>query len=318
MNAKFIDREAVFSFAASFLTVVLLLTVSPEPSPAAEHRILHVGPGLTLNSPSDAAAVVNPGDTIEIAAGKYDDCAVWPNWAPAITIRSAGDGPVVITGTTCEEKALFVIKADDVVIQGITFEGAKAFFHNGAGIRAEGRNLTVESAIFLDNEEGILAAPQPSGTIIIRDSFFQGNGNCDVPAGCAHAVYVNTLDRLVVENSTFIGQHIGHHIKSRALHTELVGDSIVDGPNGTASYLVDIPNGGALIMRNNILEKGPKSDNPAAAVSIGEEGTTNATPEILIEGNRFTNDNLQGTAFVRNLTGTPAVLRENILGGSVR
>jgi hypothetical protein len=81
---------------------------------------------------------------------------------------------------------------------------------------------------------------------------------------------------------------------------------------------VDIPNGGALIMRDNILEKGPKSENSMAAVILGEEGNTNVTPEIIIENNRFTNNMPQETLFVRNLTGTTAVLQANQLTGLVR
>jgi hypothetical protein len=59
-----------------------------------------------------------------------------------------------------------------------------------------------------------------------------------------------------VTNSRFFDQHIGHHIKSRALKTVLIGNTIEDGPRGTASYEVDIPSGGSLIMQDNTLEKG--------------------------------------------------------------
>ena len=37
---------------------------------------------------------------------------------------------------------------------------------------------------------------------------------------------------------------VGHHIKSRALKTMVMGNTIEDGPDGTASYEVDAPNGG--------------------------------------------------------------------------
>ena len=277
-----------------------------------------VGPDSRLKTPSAAAAVVRQGDVIEIASGNYVDCAVWPSAAGSITIRAMDNGPVIITGKVCDLKAAFVIKANNVTVSGITFSGAKAPNHNGAGIRAEGRNLTVEHSQFLDNEEGILAAPQRGSAIVIRDSYFKGNGNCISPMGCAHGIYVGNIASLLVEHCTFIEQHTGHHIKSRAERTELIENTIEDGPDGTASYLVDIPNGGALIMRGNILEKGPKSENSMAAVILGEESKLNATPEIIIEHNRFSNDMPVETDFVRNFTGTAAVLRNNVVTGQVR
>ena len=75
--------------------------------------------------------------------------------------------------------------------------------------------------------------------------------------------------------------------------------------------------GGTLVMRRNILEKGPQSDNPGAAIVMGDEGATNVTHEILIEDNTFTNRMGRPTLFVRNLTATVAVLQGNRLAGDV-
>ena len=318
------SRESVWFSAiggvytrSACVCLLLCSLLLPETAIAAGERTLRVGPSSPLKTPSAAAAVAQRGDVIEIASGTYVDCAVWPSSAGSITIRTMDDGPVVITGRVCEFKAAFVIKADNVTVRGITFSGAKAPNHNGAGIRAEGRNLTVEHSRFLDNEEGILAAPQRESAIVIRDSYFKGNGNCISPMGCAHGIYVGNIANLDVEHCTFIEQHAGHHIKSRAERTELIENTIEDGPDGTASYLVDIPNGGALIMRDNILEKGPKSENNMAAVILGEEGNSNATPEIILERNRFSNDIPMETVFVRNFTGTVAILKNNVVTGRV-
>ena len=278
-------------------------------------RVLKVGPGEAFSKPSEAAAAALAGDTVMIASGTYDDCAVWPKRAPFLTIQAAS-GVVIIMGRTCEYKALFVIKGDSITVRGITFTGAQAPRHNGAGIRAEGRGLLVENSRFVDNEEGILAGSIPNGIIVVRNSVFQGNGNC--VEACAHGIYVGNIAELRIENSNFLEQHIGHHVKSRAARTVLTGNVIADGPFGTASYLVDIPNGGALIMRNNALEKGPLSDNPRIAVTLGEEGATNITTEIVIEGNQFKNDLTTETVFVRNHTATRAIIRGNTLNGAVR
>ncbi len=122
---------------------------------------------------------------------------------------------------------------------------------------------------------------------------------------------------LRVENSHFSNTRQGHSIKSRALRTEVIGCTITDGPEGTSSYLIEAPNGGAVIVRDNTLEKGPKSENHNAAIAIGAEGVTHPTPEITITNNSLRNDGNYETALVWNLTATPATLMGNKLSGSV-
>ena len=227
---------------------------------------MKVGAGETYENPSEAAQNARPGDTIEIAAGNYVDCAVWPAAASPLTI--VGNGKVVIADKVCQGKAIFVVRGADVTIRGITFTGAAVRDHNGAGIRGEGLNLTVENSRFIGNEQGILAGIR-AGTVTIRDSYFEGNGTCI--AACAHGVYIGHIDKLLIENSRFIGQRAGHHIKSRAETTEVINNFIQDGPEGTASFLLDLPNGGTLVMRGNTMEKGPLSQNRSTVIAIGEE-----------------------------------------------
>ncbi|HEY4125672.1 MAG TPA: right-handed parallel beta-helix repeat-containing protein [Rhizomicrobium sp.] len=283
--------------------------------PASAHpsspNTLRVGPGEKYPRPSAAAVAASTGDTIIITAGHYTDCAVWK--AGGITI--AGEGEVVIGGTVCGGKGLFVVDGDNTSVRGITFSGAHSADGNGAGIRGEALNLTVENSVFLGNENGILATTAQSGTVIIRNSRFEGNGSCT--QSCAHGIYIGHVALLRVENSVFRKQHSGHHIKSRALRTELVGNTLEDGPDGDASYLVDIPNGGALSMTRNTMQKGPRASNPDIAISIGEEGANNPTPEIVLEDNSFVNDLPHRVIFVRNLTGTTPKLTRNNFSGRV-
>ncbi len=277
----------------------------------AEARTLAVGPARALHLPSQAAAIAASGDRIEIDPGTYEDCAVWR--ADHLTVAGTGPG-VVIENRICQGKAIFVIDGADVTLTRLTLRHARAPEHNGAGIRAEGGDLTLRAMHLIDNEDGLLAAPAPAATILIEDSEFAGNGVC-APV-CAHGIYVNDLAKLIVRNSRFLDTHSGHHIKSRARASEIIGNTIADGPRGTSSYLVDLPNGGALLMRGNVLEKGPHTENAATAIAIGEEGVTHAGA-ITLSGNRFTNDGPAKAAFVRNLSETPARLRDNHFAGAV-
>jgi hypothetical protein len=69
---------------------------------------------------------------------------------------------------------------------------------------------------------------------------------------------------LRVEHSRFFDTQVAH-IKSRAARTELIDNHIEDRPDGTASFEVAIPNGGAVVMTGNVLGKGPKNQNHTAA-----------------------------------------------------
>lgn len=278
----------------------------------ASARTLEVGPGHDLTLPSAAAAVAQAGDRIEIEPGEYIDCAVWTADRLVIVGRGAG---AVVTLKTCEGKAVFVIRGDDVTIRNLTFSHARVPDANGAGIRAEGRNLTVFNSRFIENENGILAGPNPASTIRIYDSEFRRNGSCEKV--CAHGIYIDAIALLHIERSTFTETRTGHQIKSRALSTRLIDNDISDGAEGTSSYLVDLPDGGSLEMEGNRLEKGPLSDNGTAAIVIGAESARQKTSKLVFKNNTFVNNTDAHTIFVRNLTGVRAILLENHLIGSV-
>jgi hypothetical protein len=170
---------------------------------------------------------------------------------------------------------------------------------------------------FLDNEEGILGPSKPDSTIRIINSDFERNGTCANPSGCAHGIYVGRIKELDVENSRFFDQQVGHHIKSRAYITLVFGNRIEDGPDGTASYEIDAPNGGSVAIEGNIIEKGPKAQNWGTVIAIGEEHSLLPSQGLIIRNNKFTNDNEHETIFVHNYAPYPAQLSGNVLSGKV-
>jgi len=274
-------------------------------------KTLQVGKAHEFKIPSAAIAAAASGDTIEIEPGEYFDCAVVN--ASHVTIEGTGPG-VVLTDKTCQGKAILVTVGSDITIRNLTLQRARVPDQNGAGIRMEGKDLTIENSRFINNENGILTIGEsPQSTLRIVNSEFVRNGKC--AQACAHGIYAGHIALLHIEHSKFFETRSGHHVKSRAIRTELIGNEITDGEEGTSSYLVDIPNGGSLVMRENVLEKGPKCENHGTAISIGAEGVTQRTAEIVIANNVFTNDQPRQTTFVRNLTATPAELTGNTLKG---
>ena len=280
------------------------------PGVGAEVRL--VGPERDLRAPSDAAAVAQDGDVVRIDPGEYVDCAIWR--ANGLVLQ-APDGAAHVRDRACGGKAIWVIQGADVTVDNITFSGSRVPDQNGAGIRAEGRDLTVRNSRFLDNENGILSAPVEDSTIVIEGSIFERNGKC--AANCAHGIYVSRIERLKVVDSVFREQRQGHHIKSAAGALEVTGSTIEDGPDGTASYLIDVVSGGEVVIADNLMHKGPKAENRGTAISIAGEGATSDAPAYRISGNRFRSDTPGEVAFVRNRTIVPAVLSANRLEGEV-
>ena len=287
----------------------LLMAGSISPAATAE---LTVGQGKRYALPSEAARAAQSGDVVRIFPGTYSDCARWE--ADGLVIEGVGPD-VVLAGKVCDGKGIFVTSGNGITIRNITFMSASAPSHNGSGIRAEGANLTVEDSRFIDNEDGILTGANAASVITIKNSTFRGNGNCI--AACAHGIYAGRIALLRVENSKFEEQHVGHHIKSRAARTEIVNNSVQDGPNGSASYLVDLPNGGSALISGNIFEKGRRSSNMRTAIAIGAETETNPAGDIVVQDNSFANDTGIATAFVRNYTGRPVTFLQNRLTGDV-
>jgi hypothetical protein len=98
----------------------------------------------------------------------------------------------------------------------------------------------------------------------------------------------------------------------------VVGCDIADGANGTASYDIEIANGGGVLVQDNTIQKGPKSENHRAAVMIGAEGVTQPTPEIIVAHNTFLVEGSYNSFLVENLTATEATLTGNTLQGNAK
>jgi hypothetical protein len=292
------------------LALAAALALAALPATAAT---LVAGPGQTYKLPSQAISAAKPGDTVQILPGDYLDCAsVRQN---DITIEGKGAAKdVIMSDKTCAGKALLVIDGNNITVRNMTLARAAVPDRNGAGIRAEGGNLLVDGVLFINNEEGILSANNPNATITIRNSLFDGNGQC--MGACAHGIYIGDFKKLIVDHSVFRDTHQGHHIKSRAAFTEITNSTIEDGPAGNSSYLIDIPNGGGLVIEGNTLEKGPKAENHSCAIIIGEEGVAHLSPQFIIKDNVFTNDMPYPTIFVNNITRGVAILTGNKFRGN--
>ncbi len=273
-------------------------------------RRLRVGSPNGFLGVNAASRLAQPGDVIEIAEGNYaGDVAVLQT--DDLVICGAGRGAhILAAGRNVEGKGIWVVKGNRVRIENVQFSGAKVSDKNGAGIRAEGNDLTVRHARFIDNENGILAGEKPDSTITIEHSEFIHGGAGD---GRSHNIYIGKIAKLVARFNVFRDAYIGHNLKSRARESIIEYNRIMDGANGKASYQVDLPNGGRALLLGNLIQQGPEAEN-WTLVSFGAEGLEHPDNVLVMAHNTVVNDRHSGL-FVQAAKEADCVLINNLFAG---
>ena len=283
---------------------------------SASAGILNVGPGQPYATPCAAIAAAAANDTIRIdASGNYagDVCAWSKNGLTLIGVN--GRPRIDAAGQHAQGKAIWVIAGADTVIDNIELSGATVPDGNGAGIRQEGRNLTIRNAYFHDNENGILTGALSGSTITIEYSEFANNGAGD---GFTHNLYIGGIDRLIFRYNWSHGASIGHLLKSRARENYILYNRLTGETGGTESYEINLPNGGLSYVIGNLVEQPPTSDN-GAMLDYLSEGGANPDQRLFVINNTFVNNRGSGTFLqIAASTNMPAVVRNNIFyGGGV-
>lgn len=290
-------------------------------SARAEAATLQVGPGKPYAKTCAAIAVAKPGDVIEVdAAGVYpgDTCA----WSTdGLTVRGVGGrAKIDLTGgTPAQQKGIFTIAAANATIENFELSGAAisaSAGNNGAGIRHQGLNLTVRNCYFHDNQNGILGAPSTAGmgNVLIERSEFAHNGAGD---GYSHNMYLGNYAQLVLQYSYSHRGNVGHLVKSRAHASFILYNRITD-EDGTASYEIDLPNGGTGYVIGNLIEQAATTQNPGI-VTFAEEGVpAGYDTHLYVVNNTILNHKKSGT-FVVDPSTTPALLQNNVFwnGGTI-
>ena len=270
-----IDADADTDEGAIAMGAAVTMAALPAPSPtacdSATGPVLQVGPGQKYTKPSAAASAARAGDVIRIAAGDYrGDVATWK--ANNLTIcGSGGRARLFADGKSAGGKAIWVVTGSGITIDSMEFHKAKVPDKNGAGIRVEHKSgdLRIINSGFFDNENGILTAKGPI-TLTIERSEFARNSAANT-SGQTHNIYVGAIDQVSVSGSYFHESRYGHNFKSRAKVSLLENNYLMDGPAGMSSYLADFPNGGKVVLRGNLMQKGPKAPNKVA-IEYGAEG----------------------------------------------
>lgn len=263
------------------LTLIATASVSAQ-GRRAPFTILETGQGF--GRLADAVDAIGGGSgTIVIASGAYGDCAV--QTAGRITYRAAVAGRTILDGGICEGKAALVLRGQSAEIDGIVFQNMRVPDANGAGIRIEKGNLTVNNALFRNSEQGILSADDPGSSITISRSTFQHLGRCDRGLSCAHSVYIGNYGALTVTNSRFEMGNGGHYIKSRSPRATITNNSFDDTRGSATNYMIDLPAGARGAISGNVFVQGKNKENWSAFIAIAAEGKVNSSAGLNIHSN---------------------------------
>lgn len=250
--------------------------------------VLNVAVGASIQAAIDAAS---SGDTIDVQAGVYTNQFL--TIGKSVTLQGVG-GPVVLTATVNAPNGKAIITEGaaglSVAINGFDISGAVVGDNNGAAIRYEGGALSLSNDWLHNNQEGLLGAPDPNGSISIDHSEIDHNGD---GSGSTHNLYIGTIASFSLTNSYVHDAIVGHEIKSRAASNTITGNRIFDN-NGSASYSIDLPNGGNANISGNVIEQGANTQNPAM-IAYGEEGMIYPSNTIAITSNMLVNDDPRGT-----------------------
>lgn len=282
------------------LMFLLILVLSVECS----GKVWNIGPGRTYQKPSQLANLVGNGDTIYLDPAIYENDAVkWtkPNLR-IIGLGSTTSRPVLkFTGNIPNGKGIFVFEnpgtCDNAYIENIIFDGAQvsdANGANGAGIRFQAVNLTVNKCKFMNCQNGILeghGAVTTSNVTIINSEFenngYQERNNANY-SGYEHHIYISSsADSLLVSNCWF------HHprgqansIKTRAQRSFILYNKIDEADTGYGSWEINIAQGGLNIIMGNLIIQGNAGANHGI---ISYDAATNAIQDFYFVHNTVIN-----------------------------
>lgn len=261
-----------------------------------DSRIVHSRDYPSLQA---AAKALKDGDVLKISAGVYQQALV----IRASNVVVEGEGHVTLDGAAAGGKAAIVNEGDFNEIRNLECRNIRVKAGNGACVRHEGKHLKLTHVYFHDSQSGILTTPTP-GLVEIEDSRFEKLGH----RGQAHGVYTNG-GQLRISNSLMLGaKGEGHEVKSRSDVT-IIEDSVVASLSSRDSRLIDVSNGGELVVSRSVLQKGPNSSNQDA-IGYGLEGVKHSNNRITLTENIFLLERAGSNALLHARSTPPDVTTE--------
>ena len=181
--------------------------------------------------------------------------------------------PMTAAGALYYGKGIFIAQGGNLTLRGLAISGAKRGDVDGnfSGVRYDSGfttgNMLIEDCELFEDDDGLLGG-NAGQTLTLNRVYFHG---CGSGSGYTHNVYASRFDLVTATDVLSVGAKVGHLFKCRAAKTVLRRVRLFDGPDGTASYCFDAPNGGIVDIDGLITHKSAKASN-APTLAIGEEG----------------------------------------------
>lgn len=222
-------------------------------------------------NPPTGASNANYGQSLIYIGGRIDasDTLIAPSSGITIENIDIVDAP---TGGNLGKAAVYVNGTANLTLRNVRIAGFKRHQANG-----------------------IFATSNNTGTLLLENVELDGNGGSNGPE---HNAYINASKTdpnytFMVKGSWSHDSYYGHALKSRAQRTVvegsyLAGSRAASGAQ-TEAYLLDVPDGGVLVARNNIFVKGYSGNNSnGASLTFGVESTNPARAwGLTVEHNTF-------------------------------
>lgn len=266
--------------------------------------VWNVGSTRTYTLPSQLQSLVQDGDTVYIDGGVYaNDATKWTKKNLNFIGLGTGNNRTILryTGNIPNGKGIFVFeipgKCDNVYLENLVFDGAQisdANGANGAGIRFQANNITINNCKFMNCQNGILEGNNSVTTsnVIIHNSEFYNNGyqeqNNASYSGYEHNIYISaSADTLEVMNCYF------HHprgqansLKTRAQRSFILYNLIDEEASGYGSWELNIAQGGLNVIMGNVIIQGASSANHGI---IGYDAALNSLEDFYFVSNTVIN-----------------------------
>jgi parallel beta-helix repeat protein len=251
--------------------------------PASAATIV-VAPGASIN---DAVRAAQPGDTIQLQAGVYEDVVVIKT--DDITIQGSGNGtdgsilrpPADLPGRCFKGVAGFCVFGDfdaGTPVDGVTVTGVRAEGFDESGfIAIMATHTTFDADAGVDSHEYGLAAFQSSGTVF-QDNIASGNGVAGIYVGDSpHANATITGNELSANMwGMFLRDSAHGDVTGNIVHDNCIGILNLDTPEPVHAGKYTIS--GNTIEHNSAFCRGETAHDPDTSgigiAIVGGRGNT--------------------------------------------
>ena len=236
----------------------------------------YAGATLTLASGTYTKEWLSPG----ALDGWNDNTFLWP-----MTFQgTAGQNMPIMALPYNNAKGMLEVFNASVNFKGIEVANANGLGWQGepnqAGIKLNAGcagNFSIDSCYIHNCDDGILGGDFGTNVTITNTEL----AKCGSATGFTHNCYIAPCASVTVNNVLSWGAVIGHCFKTRAAVGAITKLRAFDGPYGTASYLLDMPDGGNYTIDSCTFEKGVHASN-APCVHYGAENQSSHPVNTLV------------------------------------